>query len=335
MNFWISALSTLFSFLKTTTTEFMETNLSAKPFRTSKHLLQACIAQAGPSSIPAHTSSEKFEPSPASRWLEGGEASRAMPAAPDTKARGVLAREPAPLLGNFQRKTRSARLPRDPRGHQTRGPSAIGPSATQRSLHGSAPPGLGGPAAAAAEPRAGSPPPPGSVAAISLPAWPRRLGRRAPGRLGRRPQEAPEVRVVLLFATEQGQQGRPVVIERLPQKVAVHGWSVQGSTTPAPTTRAPWSQRPSQRPGSRRKRASQALGVASRKYFVAARVPAPKRRSRGIERDYGSRKDWAEHFLSEGRAGCGSEVVLCVTSVLFKNSGLLFSHRNGPSSNLG
>lgn len=46
---------------------------------------------------------------------------------------------------------------------------------------------------------------------------------RAAGRLGRRAQEAPEVRVVLLLTPQQRQQRRAVTAQRLSQQVTVHG----------------------------------------------------------------------------------------------------------------
>lgn len=62
------------------------------------------------------------------------------------------------------------------------------------------------------KPGAASPLQSRSGAAVPLPARELLLARRAPGRVGHRPQEAPEVRVVLLFAPEQGEQRRAVEI---------------------------------------------------------------------------------------------------------------------------
>lgn len=89
------------------------------------------------------------------------------PAAPDTKAQGILAKESVTLLlGNYQRK-RSARIPQCP--HQERGPSIqpLVPAPQSSRAHGHA--GLIR-LAAVAGPRAASPPPSRSVAAVPLPA---------------------------------------------------------------------------------------------------------------------------------------------------------------------
>lgn len=91
---------------------------------------------------------------------------------------------------------------------------------------------------------------------VPIPAGSRRR-RRAAGWLGRRAQQAPEMRVVLLLTPQQRQQGRAVAAQRLPQQVAVHG-------EPARLRRpSPRSRKPREAKLPRRANLPEALATAS------------------------------------------------------------------------
>lgn len=130
--------------------------------------------------------------------------------------------------------------------------------------------------------RLSSPPRASSRVTAPIPAGSRRR-RRAAGWLGRRAQQAPEVRVVLLLIAQQRQQCRAVTAQRLPQQVAVHGEPAE-VRRPSPRCRKTGKSRPdalTSRKRSRRRAASVSRDPAGLRELAGSAKPAWRRGRRG------------------------------------------------------